>query len=112
MHAHIENIARHVLTLLAEKRYGDLEQLTRGIRLGASDISNAVTGYGKTITSPPNDLFQFMDIIEVKSSLSRRWSVSIPVWTLEEGRSDLSAELTLIEDNGSLRVEFDDLHVL
>ena len=41
------------------------------------------------------------------------WSVVVPLWTREEGRSDLTAELTLTESSaGEIDLELDDLHVL
>jgi hypothetical protein len=36
----------------------------------------------------------------------------MPLWTREEGRSDLSVEITLIAQNGDFRIELDDIHVL
>jgi hypothetical protein len=36
----------------------------------------------------------------------------VPLWTAEEGRSDLSLELSAIPIDGGHRFEIDDLHVL
>ena len=41
-----------------------------------------------------------------------RWSVRMDLWTAEEGRSDLSLELTIIESGRGYTVELDDIHVL
>jgi len=108
----LEQPVRRVLALLAEKRYTELESLTHGVRLRAADISNAIADYGRTIIAPPDDAFRLMDVVEVKAAVPPRWSITMPVWTKEEGRSDLSVELTVIEDGGAFRVELDDIHVL
>ena len=108
----LETPVREVLALLAEKRYPELESLTCGVRMKADDISTAVADYGRTIIAPPYEAFQLMDVVEVKSTVPPRWSITVPVWTKEEGRSDLSVELTVIEDGDAFRVELDDIHVL
>ncbi len=57
--------------------------------------------------------FQAVDVVPVSGSDPQRWSVVIPLWTREEGRSDLSLEI-IVEDSPAQRypVEVDDLHVL
>lgn len=40
------------------------------------------------------------DIVEVRGAVPPTWSVVVPVYTREEGRSDLSVELTIVELNG------------
>jgi hypothetical protein len=41
------------------------------------------------------------------------WSVNLPLWTKEEGRSDLTLQMHFTESDGALyAVEIDDLHVL
>jgi len=41
-----------------------------------------------------------------------RWWVIVPLWTQEEGRSDLSLEATVRERDGQISVEIDNIHVL
>ncbi len=41
----------------------------------------------------------------------RQWAVAMPLWTKEEGRSDLRIELTIMDANPVV-VEIDDIHVL
>jgi hypothetical protein len=36
----------------------------------------------------------------------------MPLWTREEGRSDLSIAITVIADGEGFRIELDDIHVL
>jgi len=89
-----------------------LELLTRGIRLSSEQIEAAIVEYGRTLVVPPVSAFSFMDVIEIRNSPSPSWSITMPLWTKEEGRSDLSLELTLVEKGGGFEVEVDDIHVL
>lgn len=61
---------------------------------------------------PPEDAFDAMSIIGIEAPGRTAYSVVCDLWTEEEGRSDLSLELTLIESGGGLTVELDDIHVL
>ena len=108
----LEQPVRQVLSLLAKRQYAELESLTEGVRLKATDIANVVADYGRTIIVPPDDAYQLMDVVEVTATLPPRWSITMPIWSKEEGRSDLSVELTVIEDGRSYRIELDDIHVL
>jgi hypothetical protein len=47
----------------------------------------------------------------VRGSNPKRWSVRFDLWTADEGRSDLTLELT-VEETDPLKIELDDLHVL
>jgi hypothetical protein len=55
----------------------------------------------------------YIAVVEVTESTPPCWSIRADAYTDEEGRSDLSMELTLTESHpGELEVEFDNLHVL
>ena len=101
-----------VLTLLIAGKYKDIEALTHGVRLNSKAIGQAVADYGKKIIMPPADGFQLMNVVEVKNAQPRRWSIAMPLWTNEEGRSDLTLELTVVEETDGFTIELDDLHVL
>jgi hypothetical protein len=51
-----------------------------------------------------------MEVVEVKGG--NRWFVVMPLWSQEEGRSDLSIELTVMKHGDSFVFEIDNLHVL
>ena len=52
-----------------------------------------------------------MEVIEVRAATPSQWAIALPLWTSEEGRSDLTIELTLIADGESFRIELDNIHV-
>jgi hypothetical protein len=53
-----------------------------------------------------------LDIVRIAGSVPPAWSVRANLWTKEEGRSDLTLELTIRQVENSYEVELDDLHVL
>ena len=104
----VEELSR----LLASADYREIETLTSGTRLSSEEIAGVIAEYGRTVIIPPTEAYDYLDTIEVAGAATRTWSVTMPLWTAEEGRSDLSMELTLLElFDGTLRVELDNLHV-
>jgi len=54
-----------------------------------------------------------VDYVRIANATPAAWSVIVPLFSWEEGRSDLSLELTLRADgHGDFAVELDSLHVL
>jgi hypothetical protein len=108
-----EPAVREVVTLLSRGDYYALERLTAGERLSASELAQAVRGYPATLRAPPSWEAVPLDVVPVTSANSPTWSVVVPLWTVEEGRSDLSLELTVQQrPDGGYNVGIDDLHVL
>ena len=103
---------RRIIKLFVDGNYSALAIKAQGIRLSANDMKYAIRTYGKSLVFPPDEAFDNIDIIEVKNSKPRRYSLRFDFWTKEEGRSDLTLEATVIEDAERLRWEIDDIHVL
>jgi len=101
-----------VHNLLVTGQYAELEKLTGGVRLSEEEMRKTITDYGRTLIAPPNSAFELMDLIDAKNAEPPRWSITMPLWTQEEGRSDLSIELTVTEQKDGYKIELDDLHVL
>ena len=108
----IANDLRSILRLFIEKNYSALERKTGGVRLSAADIESAVRRYGRTLTFPPAQMFEGLDVIEVDRSNPKRYSLRFEFWTEEEGQSDLTLEATIVQDGGVLRWEIDNIHTL
>jgi hypothetical protein len=112
MSEQLKEPVRQVIALLVAGKYAELETLTQGIRLKAKEVATTVADYGRKLIPPPDDGFRLMNVVEVKNARPRQWSIAMPLWTQEEGRSDLTVELTLIERQNGFAIELDDLHVL
>ena len=107
-----QTIAR-LMDLLARRDYSAFCGSARRSRLTPLDVDAAVRGYGRTIIAPPADAFRLLDVVAVIDSIPPRWSVVVPLWTEQEGRSDLSLEITVEDADGpDYAVEIEDLHVL
>jgi hypothetical protein len=99
--------------MLARGEYDALERLSGGARLSAIDLDRAVREYARTLTVPPPGREPPLDVVEIRDARPRAWSVNVPMWSHEEGRSDLTLQLTVIDvPRQGYRVEIDDLHVL
>ena len=106
----LTNAVRSIVELLVSGDYRQIARTTKGRRLSEDEIRSAVVGYGRTLTLPPPKEFDRLNVIEVEGRIPREWSVTMNLWTEEEGRSDLSIELTVIE-SAEVVVELDGLHV-
>lgn len=112
MNNSIKNVVSSLIDLLVRKDYYAIARTTNGVRLTAEEIKDAIENYGRTLVAPPIDAFEYMDVIHIKDSQNTQWSVTMPLWTKEEGRSDLSIEITVIKKLNIFTYEFDDIHVL
>jgi hypothetical protein len=103
---------RKVVGFLVAGDFEWVERLTRGIRLSADAIKSAVHDYGGTLVFPPASAFEEVDAIRIEGSEPPRWSIRFDLWTEEEGRSDLSIEMTVEEGPEGSPIELDNIHVL
>jgi hypothetical protein len=104
---------RHVATLLVAGEYAELARETNGQQLTAEELEQAVVEYGHRLVPPPNGVWEARSIIEVEGATPEAWSIYVDLWTADEGRADLTLELTLREsERDTYDVEIDNLHVL
>jgi len=66
------------------------------------------TNYPGTLV---DDTTAQLDVVELAPPGTQAWSVRVPLWTVEEGRSDLQLLLTVAMVGGSPSVEIDDFLV-
>ncbi len=103
-----------VLDLLTQKQYQALASLTApgAVHLQAEDIQRTVESYPGTVRMPDENELKF-DVVEVEGLWPRQFSVDAPVFTVEEGRSDLTARMTVIDGKGEdYQVVFYDVWVM
>ncbi|MCP5529873.1 MAG: hypothetical protein H7A44_05470 [Opitutaceae bacterium] len=101
-----------VIRLLTEDKYSDLSRLAPQ-RLTADEIRTAAHEYPYKIVYPTVPVESLINIVEIKMSDPKSWSVVVDLWTKEEGRSDLKLELELSDSEGEFySVKIDGLHVL
>ena len=109
----LREVVAEVAEMLIEHRYDDLEKRTRGVRLSAEMIAEAISEYGKRLVPLPSEALENLDVVSVDSEQPKTWSVRVDLWTEEEGRSYLTMELTVKENpSEDTIIELDNLHVL
>jgi hypothetical protein len=108
----LRSAAEQALSFLALEKYEQLVAWCTSSRLSASDLRRVIGEYGRTVVSPPPTAYDLLDAVQVKVASRPTWAVSMPLWTREEGRSDLTLELTISLQGNEVRVELDDLHIL
>lgn len=109
----IETAVRVVVDLLANREYLTVERVTHGRRLSAEQIEGAVAEYGRTLVKPGDGWWEEVTITPIDAGTEPSFHVAAPVWTLEEGRSDLTLELRLTASEPEIyTTEVLSLHVL
>ncbi|HEY6560411.1 MAG TPA: hypothetical protein VI072_24170 [Polyangiaceae bacterium] len=104
-------IVEQIVRLLVSGDYAAVERLTSGRNLTAAELEQAVHDYGRRLVLPAADEFH-VDAIQVTGRVPVTWYVRVDLWTAEEGKSDLSLELSVVEHPQGPLAEMDGLHVL
>lgn len=109
----VQTAVAAVVNLLVERAYDEVEAMTRSRWVTADDLRRVIGEYGRTLVSLPPAALESLDIVAVVDADPPAYSVVVDLWTSEEGKSDLSLELKLVDRyGGAYEVEITDLHVL
>jgi hypothetical protein len=92
-------------------RFQDLEADGRLGTTTAGELRNAVLHYGRTITHLPSEAWRLVDEF-FDETRPDEISMDVPLWTVEEGRSDLTLSVSCRRDRTGISVAIEDLHVL
>lgn len=105
-----DELKRLVADLVAH-RYSKVAADGRIGRLTATELEGAIRDYGRKLEALPEESFEEADVFPLDDDPTV-CCVDLPLWTTEEGRSDLTLSVTIREVNGGVAVEIDDIHVL
>ena len=111
----IETTVRTAVDLLVRGEFQALECLDQSDRVSAAKAQAAVLDYGRELAPPDNVWWDSVSITQVNDQPTRTFHVAAPLWTTEEGRSDLTLEMRLVElrpPTGVYELHIEDLHVL
>jgi hypothetical protein len=108
--AAVDAIRRLVDDLVAGN-YTALESDGRIGRLTKDELTRAITDYGRTLVASPGSSADEGDVYP-SDDVPGRFAIDIPLWTAEEGRSDLTLSLTVVDSDDGPSVWIDDVHVL
>jgi hypothetical protein len=105
------NVVRELVIDLASGRFAEVVADGRAGRLSAADLQSAISDYGGTLVPLPDEALHRIDVFPRDLDLKRS-SMDVPLWTAEEGESDLTLQLDATRDGATYRVEITTLHVL
>lgn len=111
-HELLKATARSLVERLARGEYETVIAESSASRLTTDELRDVVREYGRTLVAPPETAYQDLDAVAVRGATPPTWSVRAPLWTKEEGKSDLTLELTVVLNEDRASFELDDLHVL
>jgi hypothetical protein len=104
-----ENII-NLVNDLSDKSYKIIEYRKENGRVNINDLENTVKNYNKEIIPLPETAFDIAQIYKIKGE--DRIDIYLPLWTKEEGRSDLTLSLSCFVKNNIKIIEINDLEVL
>ena len=102
---------RRLIEDLAAGRYAEIAADGRAGRLTEAELRTAVEQYGRTLVPLPADGEVLVDVYK-QTSQPDVVTLDVPLWTREEGRSDLTLSVTAIRQGETYTIEVDDLRVL
>jgi hypothetical protein len=108
----LRSIVEQVVQQVVRGDYDDVIRLCHKSRVTSEQLARVVHEYGRKLAMPPRDAYRRIDAVKVTTANVPTWSVRVPLWTQEEGMSDLTLELTVTLGSGEPSIELDDLHVL
>lgn len=80
-------------------------------RLNADDVQGVIDDYGCRLVSPPEGAYTDLDVVRVTAATVPTWSVWAPIYTVEEGISDLTLQMTVVLSEGKVNIELNDIRV-
>ena len=102
---------RSLVETLVKGQFDQLERDGRSGRLFSHELKEALQAYGRTLIALPDEAFRLAEVYPVTGQ-NATWAVDVPLWTAEEGRSDLTLSVTVSDSQDGVRLEIDDLHTL
>jgi len=99
------SLKEKLFELVSALSLGDFYKISANKWLGrttAPDLKRVILEYGKTLTLPPENFLEVADIFELDDECAIL--IDIPLWTQEEGRSDLviSVQVALPKEDVSI----------
>lgn len=102
-------VAKHVMKLLVERRFEELEEASGGAGLSADDLEGAVDDIGATLVMPAESYWRDLRPRAVRN-LPDAFELSLDLWSAR-GRTSSSAELMIQQKGGRPTVVVEDIIV-
>ena len=102
-------VLKHVMKLLVEHRFDELEEASGGMGLSADDLEAAIDDIGSPLTMPPENVWRELRPRAVRNQPGA-FEVTLGIWTVK-GRTPHTVEVTTQERNGRPVLVIDDIIV-
>jgi hypothetical protein len=102
-------IITEIIYNISVNDYDTIETNGQNGRVETNDLKRVIAEYGCTIIPLPDEAFSKAEVYNIRDK--NRLDVYIPLWTKEEGRSDLTLFLSCYTINEIPKVEINDLRV-
>lgn len=79
-------------------------------RLNKPDLEARIAEHGNTLVAPPDFFVERIDIYEYEDGSGL--ALNVPLWTEEEGMSDLTLSLELSYEGTKIKLQMTDLRIL
>lgn len=100
---HNEKIAKKLRTLVELFTQNKFEEISKNYpseyNLTSGEIQDSIKSYGGKLSMPPEKEFTNFEIVEVNDISPKLWDVRFSLWTIEEGKSDLTIVLDVEESS-------------
>ena len=105
----IVRVLTEVSELVVNRQFDELERRSTSKRVHASDIERTIGEFNVTPIMPPN--WEAVQGGPVPGT--QAWAIDMPLWTVEEGRSDLEVQLWItLNGDGTFSYEIIDFRML
>lgn len=104
-------VLAELLTDLIQGSYETIERSGRSGPLSAYEIEMALQGYPATFIYPVKDLESIIHVFPVKGSAGT-YIIDMPLWSVEEGQSDLTVRVTATVQDGTVAIHINDIDVM
>ena len=103
-------IIREFILDIANGNYNILNQKYGHSRVSIDDLKRTIEEYGNHIIPLPEKAFDSVEKYYIDSE--KRIDIYLPLWTKEEGKSDLTLSISCYNNEPELYIEINDLRVL
>lgn len=106
-----------IIERLVHSQYDEIIAFTKGRRSTVDQIQTTISEYGRTLTMPPAAAYtNHLEVYELyrhvlPSNVDCSWSIEMPLWTEEEGESDLCIRTTISQTSDAFEAELDGILV-
>jgi hypothetical protein len=100
-----------LLNALGRSDFAAVQQMTGGVRFSADSLRATIKRFGKTPAEPPGNIASHFNIRPVPMTQEPTWSIGVPMWTKEEGRSEIEIRIRVVEGGGGVKVMLDAVRV-